>query len=342
MSMLFSEFKIGDMSVKNRIVMPPMVMYRCNDHGMPNDFHFTHYTARAIGGVGLIIVEATAVEARGRITDQDMGIWDDAHIDGHAKINKLCHEFGAKTALQIAHAGRKSTASESMPIAPSALRFADEGGFKTPLEMNWDDIQTLRQAFVKAALRAEQAGYDAIELHAAHGYLIYEFLSPLTNKRMDEYGKDFEGRCAFVLEIVKDIKKYVSLPLIVRISADEWMEGGWNVEDTVKLAKKLKEAGVDLMHVSAGGNHAVQTKMPKLVPMYQADYAKAVREGANIPTIAVGLITTAADGEKLLQDEACDMVAYGRELLRNPNFAHHAAKEFGETATIEPSHIRAF
>ncbi len=342
MSMMFSAWNIGSLKLKNRIVMPPMVMYKSYD-GMANDFHFVHYAARAIGGVGLIIVEATAVEDRGRITDNDLGIWDDRHIEGHARINELCHRFGAKTALQIAHAGRKSIVTESEPIAPSPIIFANDGVFKIPHEMEWGDIQTARQSFVKAAMRAKEAGYDAVEIHAAHGYLIYEFLSPLTNQRTDEYGGSFDNRCAFLMEIIRDIRKYApELPLIVRISADEWVDGGWNIDDTVALSKKLQAAGVNAIHVSAGGNHLQQPNMPPLVPMYQCSYAKAIKAEVSIPVIAVGLITSAKEGEKLLADSACDAVAYGRELLRNPNFAHYAAKEFNETNMIESSYLRAF
>lgn len=342
MSMLFGGWNIGSLELKNRIVMPPMVMYK-SENGMPNDFHFVHYAARAIGGAGLIIIEATAVEERGKISDKDLGIWDDSLIDGHLRINELCHKFGAKTALQIGHAGRKSLASDNVPIAPSPILFANDGGYKVPLEMEWGDIQTVRQAFVKAAVRAAKAGYDAVEIHAAHGYLIYEFLSPLTNKRTDEYGGDFEGRCLFLFEILRDIKKYApSLPIIVRISADEWVDGGWNIEDSVKLSKKLQDIGVDAIHVSAGGNHLLQPNMPALEPAYQTGYAKSIKESVDIPVIAVGLITTAAQGENLLKNGICDAVAYGRELLRNPNFAHYAAKEFGVDDMIESAYGRAF
>lgn len=342
MSMLLSSWKIGSLDLKNRIVMPPMVMYKAVN-GEANDFHFTHYGARAIGGVGLIVVEATAVEDIGRITDNDLGIWDDKHIESHARINELCHRFGAKTALQLAHAGRKSIVTDSEPIAPSALIFADDGVFRIPREMEWGDIQTVRQAFVKAAMRAKEAGYDAVEIHAAHGYLIYEFLSPLTNRRSDEYGGSFDNRCAFLVEIIRDIRKYApELPLIVRISADEWVDGGWNIGDTVALSKKLEVMGVNAIHVSAGGNHALQPNIPPLVPMYQCSYAKAVKTEVGIPVIAVGLITSAKEGEKLLSDGVCDAVAYGRELLRNPNFAHYCAKEFDETNMIESSYLRAF
>lgn len=342
MSMMFSGWNIGSLKIKNRIVMPPMVMYKSSD-GMANDFHFVHYAARAIGGVGLIIVEATAVEDRGRITDNDLGIWDDRHIEGHARINELCHRFGAKTALQIAHAGRKSIVSDSQPIAPSSIIFANDGVFKVPHEMEWGDIQTARQSFVKAAMRAKEAGYDAVEIHAAHGYLIYEFLSPLTNQRTDEYGGSFDNRCLFLMEILRDIKKYApELPVIVRISADEWVDGGWNINDTVELSKRLQNAGVNAIHVSAGGNHLQQPNMPKLLPMYQCNYAKAVKDAVDIPVIAVGLITTEQEGEKLILDGTCDAVAYGRELLRNPNFPHYAAKTFGEVSNIDPSYLRAF
>jgi NADPH2 dehydrogenase len=342
MSLLFSDFKIVDLKLKNRIVMPPMCMYKAGCDGKMTDFHHTHYAVRAIGGVGLIIVEATAVEPRGRITDNDLGLWEDTQIDGHRRLNELCHGFGAKTAVQIGHAGRKSICKDSTPIAPSAIKFADGGGFKVPSEITANEIISLKKHFVDAAKRAEIADYDAVELHAAHGYILTEFLSPLTNKRDDEYGGSLENRCRIVVEISQAIKNETSLPLIVRVSADEWMDGGWNLEDTIFLSKKLQAVGVDIMDISAGGNHAVQQKIPPIVPLYQAGYAKQIKDEVELPVISVGLITTAGEGEGLLSSGVCDLVAYGRELLRNPNFAQYAAKQMGKKELIEPSYVRAF
>ncbi|WP_263831823.1 NADH:flavin oxidoreductase/NADH oxidase [Sulfurospirillum oryzae] len=342
MSLLLSPYEQGKIHLKNKVVMPPMCMYKAKEDGEVTPFHLTHYTARAIGGVGLIIVEATAVEPRGRISDNDIGLWDDAHIEGHQKLVTLAHSYGTKMAVQLAHAGRKSICKETTPVAPSPLLFSETGGYKRPHELSLEEIAEIKTHFVEAAGRAHQAGYDMLELHAAHGYLLCEFLSPLTNQRCDRYGGSLENRCALVVEIAEAIVHATPLPLIVRISADEWMSEGWNVTDSIKLSKALQNVGVTIIHVSAGGNHEKQTHIPSIVPLYQAGYAKTIRENVGIPTIAVGLITTAKEGEKLLKEGFCDLVAYGRELLRNPNFIYYAAKEQGLKELIEVSYSRAF
>lgn len=262
-------------------------------------------------------------------------------MQGHQKMVTECHAYGTKMAVQLAHAGRKSLCKTSTPIAPSALIFSENNGFKLPHELNLEEIETLKNSFCEAALRAEKAGYDLLELHAAHGYLLNEFLSPLSNQRTDRYGGSLENRCSLVVEICEVIMQATTLPLLVRVSADEWMEGGWNVNDTIALAKMLKKIGVAMIHVSAGGNHHDQA-MPALIPLYQTAYANAIRKEALMPTIAVGLITTAQEGESLLNEEMCDLVAYGRELLRNPNFVSFAAKEQGSKELIDASYLRAF
>jgi len=342
MNLLLSPYKIEHLELKNRVVMPPMCMYKADENGKVNDFHLTHYGARAMGGVGLIITEATAVEPRGRISDNDLGLWDDAQIEGHQKLNALCHSFGAKMAIQLAHAGRKSLCAHSIPIAPSSLLFSESGGFKQPHALHVKEMDEIKTAFVEASKRAQKAGYDILEIHAAHGYLLCEFLSPITNQRTDCYGGSLENRCSLVIEICDMVKKAVALPLIVRVSADEWVEGGWNVSDTIFLSQKLKSIGVVMMHVSAGGNNAIQPQMPELKPLYQTPNAQKIKKEVGISTIAVGLITTAVQGEALLQNGTCDLVAYGRELLRNPNFVFFAAKEMGQTALIETAYGRAF
>ena len=342
MSSLFSPYALGSVTLKNRIVMPPMCLYKASEDGCVTPFHTTHYGARAIGGVGLIIVEATAVEARGRITDNDLGLWSDAQIEGHQKLVETCHNLGTKMAIQLAHAGRKSLCKDTIPVAPSPLIFSDTGGFKTPIALCNMEVEEMIIAFVNAAKRAEKAGYDVIEVHGAHGYLLSEFLSPLTNQRQDRYGGTLEKRCRLLVKVCEAIIKEISIPLIVRLSADEWMEHGWNNEDSIFLSQQLKAVGVCMMHVSAGGNHAIQTNIPPLTPAYQAGYAKDIKNRANIPTIAVGLITTAEQGEMLLQENTCDLVAYGRELLRNPNMAFSFAKEKSEKEWIEPAYLRAY
>lgn len=341
MNQLLSPYQLNSVSLKNRVVMPPMCMYKAKEDGKLSDFHFCHYGARAIGGVGLIIVEATAVEARGRISDNDLGIWDDTQIEGHQKLNALLHNFGTKTAIQLAHAGRKSLCKTSTPVAPSALLFGESGGYKAPLALHVNEIEAIKEAFITAAKRAKKAGYDVLELHSAHGYLLCEFLSPLTNQRNDAYGGSLDNRCRLTLEICKAILKIVDIPLLVRISADEWMDKGWNIEDSIYLSQKLKTIGVAMIHVSAGGNHEKQL-MPPLAPLYQTNYAKAITKAVGIPTIAVGLITTTDEVETLLEEGVCELVALGRELLRNPNWLQFAIKETGERALLETSYARAF
>jgi len=342
MSQLLSPYEENGIFLKNRVVMPPMCMYKAENDGQVTPFHLVHYTTRAMGGVGLIIVEATAVEARGRISENDLGLWDDEQVSGHKQLVHLCHEYGAKMGIQLAHAGRKSLCASSTPVAPSPLAFSDSHGYKLPHELSLEELEGVKKHFVQAALRATYAGYEFLELHAAHGYLLCEFLSPLSNQRTDKYGGSLDNRCAFVIEVAQAILDVIQdIPLFVRISADEWMDKGWSVEESIYLSKKLQSIGVAMIHVSAGGNNVAQT-MPPLVPLYQAAYAKVIRESVGIPTIAVGLITTATEGEKLLQGGFCDLVAYGRELLRNPNFIFYAAKEEGKKALIEPSYLRAF
>ncbi|MDY3204769.1 MAG: NADH:flavin oxidoreductase/NADH oxidase [Arcobacter sp.] len=342
MSLLLKSANIGALELKNRIVMPPMCMYKSDESGEIKDFHKYHYVSRALGGVGFIIVEATAIEPKGRISSNDLGLWDDSLIEKHKQLNKDIHSFGAKTAIQIAHAGRKSIVADSTPIAPSSIAFSKEAPYKLPKEVSIEEIKDIKELFIKAAFRAKEANYDAIELHAAHGYLLCEFLSPLSNNRTDIYGGTLENRCRLVLEIATEIKQKLDLPLIVRISADEWMSGGWNIEDSIYLSKELEKLGVDAIHVSSGGNIEKPDNAPTIQPLYQSSWAKKIKENVNIPVIAVGLITTAIEGEYLLENSTCDFVAYGRELLRNPNFVFYAANEFKEKEKINSSYQRAF
>ena len=338
-SLLFSPLKIGDLQIKNRIVMPPMCMYKAKEgNGLPRCFHRLHYAARALGGVGLIIVEASAVEPRGRITSRDLGLWNDEQQEAHAGLVKECVKYGAAMAVQLAHAGRKSEC-EGL-IALSAVKFSES--YKTPRQMSAEDIVLVKQNFVRAAIRAQCAGYAAIEIHAAHGYLISEFLSPGVNLRDDEYGGSFENRTRFLKEILSEIKTAVQIPVGVRISAQSWVKGDWSLDDSVQLAKKLEALGAAFIHVSTGGFFERTDSAPTVAPLYQASYAKAVKQAVGIPVIAVGLITKASEGEALLLGGVCDAVAYGRELLRNPNFAQAAMSELGCSELIENSYKRAF
>ncbi|MBE2985772.1 NADH:flavin oxidoreductase/NADH oxidase [Campylobacter sp. RM12920] len=340
MSKLFTPFKIGNSVIKNRIVMPPMCMYKVkDDNGFPRCFHRLHYAARSLGGAGLIIVEATAIEPRGRITHNDLGIWNDEQKEAHARLVKECVKYGAKMAIQLAHAGRKSECDDT-PLAPSALKFSNE--YQIPKVMSLDDIAQVKSNFINAAIRAQSAGYEIIEIHAAHGYLINQFLSKSVNKREDNYGGSFENRTRLLKEILTEMRAAVSIPIGVRLSADSWKSDDYDIDESVRLAKELESLGAAFIHVSSGGVHSNVDRAPKFVPLYQAGYAKAIKEVVKIPVIAVGLITTASEGEALLLGDVCDGVAYGRELLRNPNFAQTAMRDLGEKELIEKPYRRAF
>lgn len=339
MSKLLEPIKLGNLEIKNRIVMPPMCMYMAKQSAKVRSFHRYHYVSRAIGGVGFIIVEATAVEERGRISNFDLGLWSDSQIKSHAKLTKDVHKFGGKIAVQLAHSGRKCECVDCKSVAPSAIRFSKN--HNKPKELTLKEIANIRENFLKAAKRARLANYDMVEIHAAHGYLLHEFLSPLTNERKDEYGGSFENRIRLLCEIMSDFAKEEIL-FGVRISADEWEVGGFDIQDSKNLAKILESLGAKYIHVSSGGNHANPSLMPDIKPLYQCVYAKEIKSVVNIPVIAVGLITTIEEGEELLNSGYCDMVAYGRELLRNPNLALYAQAKFSSNDCILNAYKRAF
>jgi NADPH2 dehydrogenase len=325
MSKLFSNFKLKDMELKNRIVMAPMCMDSCNDKdGVANNWHFIHYATRAIGGVGLIIIEATGVEPGGRITDKDLGIWDDAHIENLKKIVDECHKYGAKIGIQISHAGRKSEVLSQPIIAPSAVAFNDS--YRVPAEMTKEDIRKTVNAFKDAAERALAAGFDLLELHGAHGYLINEFLSPLTNKRQDEYGGNDENRVRFLREVIQAVKTVwpETKSLILRVSAEEYAEGGNNPLKTAALINLVKDEGLDMIDVSTGG--VVPAKIVTY-PGYQIKASEIIKHNCSIKTIAGGLVTSPLMVEEILNNNRADLVFLGRELLRNPYWALQAAKQ---------------
>lgn len=343
MGLLFENGNIGNLELKNRIVMPPMCMYSSDESGKIKPFHHYHYVSKALGGVGLIIVEATAVEPRGRISSKDLGLWDDEQIKKHKKLNKKIHSFGAKTAIQLAHAGRKSEVVDSIPLAPSSISFSKNAPYKIPKEATLKEIKEIKSSFLKAGFRAKRAGYNAIELHAAHGYLLCEFLSDLSNKREDKYGGSLENRCRLVLEIANDLIQTVKLPLIVRISSSEWMKNGWSISDSIYLSLELEKLGVSAIHVSSGGNQSEPDNAPVIAPLYQVDAAKEIKKSLKkIPVIAVGLISDAVEGEYLLKNKYCDYVAYGRALLRNPNLVFSLAKEVNKKDEILVPFQRAY
>jgi 2,4-dienoyl-CoA reductase-like NADH-dependent reductase (Old Yellow Enzyme family) len=333
-------------------VVSPMCQYSAID-GMANDWHLVHLGSRAVGGAGLIIAEACAVAAEGRITPNDLGLWKEEHIPALKRITDFIKEQGSVAGIQLAHAGRKASFPQPWvdtallskeqggwePVAPSAIAFNDK--YALPHALTTAEISELITQFAQAAARAHQAGFQLIELHAAHGYLINEFLSPLSNHRTDEWGGNFENRCRFLIEIVKAVKMVwpEALPIFVRISATEWVEGGWTIEDSIALAKELKNLGIDLIDCSSGGN-AANAKIA-LTPGYQVPLSKAVRDGADIATGAVGLITQASLSQTILEQGEADLIFLGRELLRDPYFPLHAAKELGVDTTWPVQYQRA-
>lgn len=324
MSKVFSKLKLGDVEFKNRIVMAPMCMDSADHEGNTKPWHFVHYATRAVGGVGLIILEATAVESRGRITDVDLGIWKDEHIDGLSKIVEECKSHGAKVGIQISHAGRKCEVLTENIIAPSPIAFDDR--YRVPNEMSIEDISIVINSFRAGALRANKAGLDVIELHGAHGYLINEFLSRLTNKRSDEYGGSLENRARFLKEIIKAVREVwpTEKPLIVRFSAEEYSDKGNHPDDVAQIINLVKDEGVDMIDVSSGG---VIPASISTYPGYQIEYANEINYKTGLPVIGGGLITNALMVEEILQNNRADMVFLGRELLRNPYWAFGAEKE---------------
>ncbi|WP_341202157.1 NADPH dehydrogenase NamA [Planomicrobium okeanokoites] len=324
MAKLFEPLTIKNVTFKNRIVMAPMCMYESDgEDGRVTDWHRIHYPSRAVGGSGLIMLEATAVQPQGRISARDLGIWEDSHVEGLTELVRLIKISGAKTAIQLAHAGRKATVEGEIQ-APSPLSFNEN--YKTPAEMAKQEIKETVNAFKQGAIRSDQAGFDVIELHAAHGYLINEFLSPLTNKRTDEYGGSAENRYRFLREIIDAVNEVWQKPLFVRISAHDYTDGGMTPELYVEMASWMKQQGVDLIDVSSGA--LVPANIP-VYPGYQVKFAETLRQGANIPTGAVGLITSPLQAEEILQNDRADMVFLARELLRDPYWPYRASKELG-------------
>lgn len=340
MSKLFEKLKLREIEFRNRIWVSPMCQYSSND-GLPTDWHLVHLGSRAVGGAGLVIQEATAVSPEGRISPSDAGIWSEAHAESYKRITKFIKEQGAVAGIQLAHAGRKASTAEPwnggkkvdksnggwQTVAPSAVAFAED--FPDPREMNAADIEKFTNDFVKAAKLSLEAGFEVIEIHAAHGYLLHEFLSPLSNERTDEYGGNLENRMRLPLEVAGRVRQVVpeNLPLFVRISATDWMENGWDLEQSIEFARRLKELGVDLIDVSTGGN-VPNAKIP-VAPNYQVSFAAEIRRQAGIATAAVGLITEPRQAEEILQKGEADAVMIARQFLREPFFPYRAAQELG-------------
>jgi 2,4-dienoyl-CoA reductase-like NADH-dependent reductase (Old Yellow Enzyme family) len=350
---LFSPFRIREIELKNRIVVSPMCEYSAKD-GHPQAWHLVHLGSRAVGGAGLVFTEATAVEERGRISAADTGIYEDAHVASWRPIVEFIRAHGAVAGMQLAHSGRKASTAAPWtggkpvslqdggwePVAPSALPF--DAGYNVPRELSVSEIAGIVAAFGKAAERALAAGFEVIEIHAAHGYLLHQFLSPLSNLRTDEYGGKFETRVHIVKQVVRTVREVwpQRLPLFVRVSATDWKEGGWDLSQTIELARQLKPLGVDLIDASSGGT-ALGVKIP-LGPGYQTAFAEAIRKEAGIATGAVGMITEPVQAETILATEQADLVFLARELLRDPYWPRRAAKELDVKVKAPVQYERAW
>jgi 2,4-dienoyl-CoA reductase-like NADH-dependent reductase (Old Yellow Enzyme family) len=352
-SKLFSPFRLRGVDFRNRIGVSPMCTFSA-DSGLANDSHLVHLGSRAIGGAGLVVVEATAVESRGRISAHDLGLWDDAQVEPLARIVRFLNAAGAAAAVQLAHAGRKASARP--PWEGGRALPPDEGGWKTvgpcaepfregdpvPAALTREELALIARRFSSAAVRALEAGFDAVEIHAAHGYLLNQFLSPLSNHRDDVYGGTFENRVRFPLEVVAGVRRVwpERLPLFLRISATDWVEGGWTIEDSVELARRARELGVDLVDCSSGGA-VPQAEIP-VAPLYQVPFAERIRKEAGVATAAVGLITTARQAESVVAEGQADIVLVAREFLRDPYFPLHAAEQLGVNPPVPPRYKRGF
>ncbi|MCX2478422.1 NADH:flavin oxidoreductase/NADH oxidase [Pedobacter sp. MC2016-15] len=352
MSKLLSPLDIKNVHLKNRIIVSPMCQYSATD-GFASDWHLVHLGSRAVGGAALIIQEATSVSPEGRISPYDLGIWSDEHISFLKRITSFIKENGAVAGIQLAHAGRK--ASFDTPWKGSKQITEEEGGWITvapsaiphqegtiaPEALSAEGIEKILADFRSATRRSVEAGYEVLEIHAAHGYLLHQFLSPLSNERSDQYGGSFENRIRFVLEVVAAVQEEwpAENPLFVRISATDWAEGGWSPEESVKLSAILRDKGVDLIDVSSGGNVSYQ-KIP-LSPGYQVPFAEQIKKETGVLTGAVGLITEARQAEEILQEGKADLIFLARELLRDPYFPLHAAYELDEETPWPVQYERA-
>ncbi|AHI01886.1 NADH:flavin oxidoreductase/NADH oxidase [Kutzneria albida] len=354
MSELFSPLTLRAVTLRNRIAVSPMCQYSAMD-GVPTDWHLVHLGSRAVGGAGLVIAEASAVQAHGRISPNDAGIWSDEHERAWRPITRFIEEQGAVPGIQLAHAGFKASSHRPFdgrhggvpdeqggwtPVGVGDTPFTPE--FRVPRALDQEGIREVVDAFAEAAARAVRAGFRLVEVHAAHGYLLHEFLSPLTNHRTDEYGGSLENRMRFAVEVTEAVRAAVGedVPVLVRISGTDWLDGGWTVEDSVELATRLSAAGADLIDVSSGG---VTARAPIPVgPGYQVPLADTVRRKAEVPTGAVGMITEPEQAEQVLASGSADLVLLARELLRDPYWPLHAAGRLGAEAPVPDQYRRAY
>ena len=354
MSHLFEPLKIGDVTFRNRVGVSPMCQY-CYQDGFSNEWQVVHLGARAMGGVGFVISEATAIVPEGRISPNDLGIWSDEHVEPLSKVTEFIISQGAVAGIQLAHAGRKACSHRPWDggtpiqkghpewwqvVGASPVAFHDN--YQTPLELSIKEIHEIQDKFESAALRSLEAGFNLLEIHAAHGYLLHSFYSPISNQRTDQYGGSFENRLRFLVETVQRIRRVwlEKLPLFVRISGTEWTESGWNIDDSIQLARILKSEGVDVIDCSSGGN-IPGVKIP-LTPGYQVHLSGEIRKNTGIKTTTVGLITDPEHANKIILQDEADFVLLGRELLRNPFWTLDAARKLGHPSPIPPQYLRAY
>ncbi|WP_334076874.1 NADH:flavin oxidoreductase/NADH oxidase [Paenibacillus sanfengchensis] len=340
MDHLFSSYKLKSLELKNRVVLPPMCQYSVTKKdGIANDWHYTHYVSRAVGGTGLVIIEMTDVEPDGRISDYDLGLWSDDQIPPLARIVEASHQHGARVGIQIAHAGRKAE-DAPVPVAPSAIPFDEKS--KTPRALTTEEVKDMVEKFRLAVRRAVQAGFDTIELHGAHGYLIHQFHSPLTNQRTDEYGQDLTRFGREVIEAAKS-EMPAGMPLIMRISAQEYMEGGYGIKESLEFSKVYREAGVDMFHISAGGEGPIAAwGRPGTHAAYQVPLARDIKHTLDVPVIAVGRLDEPALANAVIGNGDADLVAVGRAMLRNPYWTLEAAVKLGKETQVPKQYLSGF
>ena len=350
---LFEPLKLRSVTLRNRIAVSPMCQYSAGPDGRATDWHLVHLGSRALGGAGLVCFEATAVEARGRISPADLGLWEDAQIEPLARVVRFVQQQGAAACLQLAHAGRKGSTAPPWeggaavpaaqggwtPVAPSPVPFSDAS--PVPEALDAAGIAGIAQAFAAAARRARAAGFQAIEVHAAHGYLVHQFLSPLSNRRTDRHGGSLENRTRLAREVVEAVRRAwpADLPLLVRVSATDWVDGGWGVDDTVALSRQLRELGADLVDVSSGGL-VPYAKVP-VGPGYQTAFAERIRREAGVATGAVGVIVSPEQADHVVRSGQADLVLVAREFLRDPHFPLRAAKALGQEGPWPRQYARA-
>lgn len=336
---LATPFELKGLTLRNRVVMPPMCQNSVwSKDGMPNDWHFVHYVSRAIGGTGLIIIEMTDIEPDGRITDYDLGIWSDQHIPAFKRIITEIKKYGAKVGIQIAHAGRKAEHIEA-PVSSSAIPYSSK--FPTPRALSVSEIKDMVQKFREGARRAVEAGVDTIELHGAHGYLIHQFHSPLINHREDEYGQDLARFGVEVIEAVKSVLP-AEMPLLFRISAVEYADGGYDLDHAIELCRRYREAGVDLFHISSGGEAPLGSRRPGSHAGYQLSFARAVKQALNVPVIAVGNLDDPEVAELAVANGDTDLVSVGRGMLRDPYWTLHALQALDAEGNVPEQYKLGF